>query len=100
VGTQTRKLAELRAKTDHQLLNLLQVQLERGLEYARLMEEAHAAGQPAKAGEWYALVQETYCEANRLAQLMARQSDPWQRVSEDYERLRAYVEPTAQAACF
>ena len=100
MGSQTRKLAELRAKTDHQLLNLLNFQLERGFEYARLMEEAHAAGQRAEMEQWHAHAYEAYCEASRLASMSPKTLES-QRLNAALDRLRAFVEPApAQAACF
>ena len=55
--TEIRKLAELRAKTDRQLIELVMANLERG----------HALLESPVDEESYTLAEDAYCEASRLA---------------------------------
>jgi hypothetical protein len=70
VLTQTRTLAELRAKTDRQLLDIIGIHLSRGLAYARQMAGADSRGFFPIVEKFRSLAHREYAEAERLQQLL------------------------------
>ena len=95
--TDTRKLAELRAKTDRQLIDLVAGCLERG--YALLESPADE--------ESYTLAEDAYCEAFRLSSALYTLPEiEHRRLAGRLERLRRLLDRRslglnlrAQAAC-
>ena len=67
---QTQKLAELRAKTDQQLLEVTDIHLSRGLAYVRQMAEAERHGFFQVAEKCRDLASHEYAEAERLQELL------------------------------
>ena len=72
----TQKLAELRAKTDRQLINYLSVQLDRALEFA-------------ETGKSLVQAEEIYAEVRRLFPIAVNASDcQWRSFLSRLNRLR------------
>lgn len=83
---QTQKLAELRAKTDQQLVNYLSAQLDRALEFA-------------EGGRSLRRAEEIYWEVRRLFPVAASASDcQWRSFLSRLNRLR-HILDTHSVSC-
>lgn len=83
----TRKLAELRAKTDRQLVNYVSAQLDRGLAFA-------------EAGERLAEAEKIYAEAHRLFALASNGNDcQWRSFLSRLSRLRRMLDAYTLSTC-
>jgi hypothetical protein len=71
VQLQTRKLAELRAKTDQQLQEVVEIHLNRGLDYAGLMVDAESRGHSQLAESFRNLALQECDETERLQAILA-----------------------------
>ena len=76
VYLQTRKLAELRAKTDRQLLEVVDIHLNRGLDYVRLMAEADSRGHTEIAESFRNLAARECDEVERLQAMLKSAGKP------------------------
>jgi hypothetical protein len=76
VHLQTRKLAELRAKTDRQLLEVVDIHLNRGLDYVGLMAEADSRGHARVAEKFRHLAAQECDEAERLQAMLESAGEP------------------------
>jgi len=98
---QTQKLAELRAKTDQQLLEITGIHLSRGLAYVRQMAEADSRGFFQVAEKFRSLASHEYAEAERLQKLLDT-SGKTGRIDARFRQLREYLasgSPTVRSAC-
>lgn len=64
------KLAEFRAKTDHQLHELIRTKLERGLSFAKLLLDDEARERWANLDEFANRADQSYQEVSRLLPLL------------------------------
>jgi hypothetical protein len=84
---QTRKLAELRAKTDRQLVNYVSAQLDRALAFA-------------EAGERLGEAERIYAEVQRLFPLSGAGNDcQWRSFVSRLNRLRHLLDGYTMTAC-
>ena len=90
VYLQTRKLAELRAKTDRQLLEVVDIHLNRGLDYVRLMAEADSRGHTQIAEEFRNLAGQECEEVERLQAILKSAGKPG-RAAARLSELREYL---------
>jgi len=97
--TQTRKLAELRAKTDRQLLDVIDIHISRGLACIRQMAEADS-GVFLPIGERFRnLACHEYAEAKRLQQLLEASGNAG-HADARLRELREYLSTsTVRSAC-
>jgi len=98
VFTQTRKLAELRAKTDRQLLDIIDIHLGRGLAYARQMVGADSRGFFPIADKFRNLAHREYAEAERLQQLLEASGKTSHTAAAGFRELREYLN-AVRGAC-
>jgi len=83
----TRKLAELRAKTDRQLLNYVSAQLDRALALA-------------EAGERLGEAEKIYAEAHRLFAMACGSNDcQWRSFLSRLSRLRQLLDTCSLTSC-
>ena len=84
---QTRKLAELRAKTDRQLFSYLSAQLDRALTFA-------------EAGERLGEAEKIYAEAHRLFAMACGSNDcQWRSFLSRLTRLRQLLDTYSFTSC-
>jgi hypothetical protein len=84
------KFDELRIKTEEQLVQLIQNELERGI------RSAQQALQSDVAGEWYLRANRAYAEASRLIPLAVEMADDQRnRVESRLDHLRGMLEALA-----
>lgn len=84
---QNSKLAELRAKTDRQLVNYLSAQLDRGLELA-------------EAGESLGEAEKIYAEVQRLFPLVSTTNEcQWRALISRVNRLRHLLDAYTLSSC-
>ena len=65
------KLAELRAKTDQQLLNLIRSKMELGLNFVALVEETHSGGNQDHAEQLLRRAEQAVIEAKQLLPVLS-----------------------------
>jgi hypothetical protein len=71
-GPETAKLAELRAKTDRQILRLLHSRLEVGLNFVALVEQTYTDGNPDHAEQLLMGAEEAVIEVKRLLPVLTK----------------------------
>ena len=101
VFTQTRKLAELRAKTDQQLLEIIDIHLNRGMAYVCQMAEADSRGYFPVAEKFRNLASQECNEAEGLRELLGT-SGKSGRIDTRFRQLREYLvsgAPAVRSAC-
>ncbi|MGP8246803.1 MAG: hypothetical protein ACLQVN_20080 [Bryobacteraceae bacterium] len=99
VVTKTRKLAELRAKTDRQLLEIIDIHLSRGLAYIRQMAEADSRELCAIAEKFRNLASREHTEAERLQKLLEASGED-RHAAARLRELREYLSASAvRSAC-
>jgi len=87
---QAEKLAELRARTDRQLIEVVDIHLNRGFDYIRLMAEADSRGHTEVAERFGNLASLECAEAERLQRILEAAAKPSHSAGRLCE-LRAYL---------
>ena len=85
-GPELAKLAELRVKTDRQLLRLLHARLEVGLNFVALVEQTNLDGNPDHAEQLLMGAEQAVLEVKRLLPVLTE--DQYQSVGPPLNKLR------------
>ena len=85
-GPELAKLAELRVKTDRQLLRLLHARLEVGLNFVALVEQTNLAGNPDHVEQLLWRAEQAVTEVKRLLPVLTE--DQYQSVGLKLNELR------------
>ena len=85
-GPEPAKLAELRAKTDRQILKLLHSRLELGLNFVALVEQTDLDGNPDHAEQLLWRAEQAVTEVKRLLPVLT--ADQYQSVGPPLNKLR------------
>ncbi len=94
---QPRKLAELRAKTDRQLQEVIDIHLSRGLAYIRQMAEADSRGLFQTATKFCSLASRECAQSERLQQLLDAKGKTSQTAAARCRQLREYLASASSA---
>jgi len=102
------KLAQLRARTDRQLVELISAALDRGFAYARVLDATKSQAEWTASREFHQRAKNAWCEARRLltaldgseekdhAALLRRA----EILRAELDQLSAEIFPVRRAACF
>jgi hypothetical protein len=102
------KLAQLRARTDRQLAELISATLDRGFAYARILAARDSQAEWAAAREFHERAKSAWCEARRLLPALDGSAEKEraallrraEMLREELDRLAAEMFPVRRAACF
>jgi hypothetical protein len=102
------KLAQLRARTDRQLVELISARLDHGFSYSRVLATRESQGDWAALREFHQRAENAWCEAHRLLPALdgAAENDRTallrraEVLREELDRFTAKAFPIRRAACF
>lgn len=102
------KLAQLRARTDRQLAELISAALDRGFAYARVIAATKSHAEWSASREFHRRAKDAWCEARRLMPALDGSAEKdrvallrrAEMLRLELDQLAAELFPVRRAACF